>query len=95
MNNYLSHLKNFHNLEQNILRTCNLDESSLFAVSKKATEATAVALSSVLCCFGLGFLFIYLHFNEAFLIAQLVKNPPAMQETPVQFLGREDPLEKG
>ena len=26
--------------------------------------------------------------------AQLVKNPPAMQETPVQFLGQEDPLEK-
>ena len=25
----------------------------------------------------------------------LVKNPPAMQETPVQFLGQEDPLEKG
>ena len=25
------------------------------------------------------------------LIAQLVKNPPAMQETPVQFLGQEDP----
>ena len=29
------------------------------------------------------------------LIAQLVKNPPAMQETLVQFLGWEDPLEKG
>ena len=29
------------------------------------------------------------------LIAQLVKNPPAMQETPVRSLGREDPLEKG
>ena len=29
------------------------------------------------------------------MIAQLVKNPPAKQETPVQFLGREDPLEKG
>ena len=29
------------------------------------------------------------------LIAQLVKNPPAMQETPARFLGREDPLEKG
>ena len=28
-------------------------------------------------------------------MAQLVKNPPAMQETPVQFLGREDPLKKG
>ena len=31
----------------------------------------------------------------ASLIAQLVKNPPAMQETPVQSLGWEDPLEKG
>ena len=24
-----------------------------------------------------------------------VKNPPAMQDAPVQFLGWEDPLEKG
>ena len=31
----------------------------------------------------------------ASLIAQLVKNPPAMHETPVWFLGWEDPLEKG
>ena len=30
----------------------------------------------------------------ASLIAQLVKNLPAMQETPVQFLGWEDPLER-
>ena len=29
------------------------------------------------------------------LIAQLVKNLPTMQETPVHFLGWEDPLEKG
>ena len=29
------------------------------------------------------------------LVAQLVKNPPAMQETPVQFLGQEDLLKKG
>ena len=28
-------------------------------------------------------------------MAHLVKNLPAMQETPVQFLGWEDPLEKG
>ena len=28
-------------------------------------------------------------------IAQLVINLPAIQETPVQFLGLEDPLEKG
>ena len=31
----------------------------------------------------------------ASLIAQVVKNMPAMQETLVQFLGLEDPLEKG
>ena len=31
----------------------------------------------------------------ASLVAQLVKNLPAMQETPVRFLGWEDPLEKG
>jgi len=35
------------------------------------------------------------NFRRAFLVAQLVKNPPTMQETPVQFLGWEDPLEKG
>jgi len=29
------------------------------------------------------------------LVAQLVRNPPAMQETWVQSLGWEDPLEKG
>ena len=28
-------------------------------------------------------------------IAQLAKNPLAMQKTLVQFLGQEDPLEKG
>ena len=32
--------------------------------------------------------------NWASLIAELVKNPPAMQETLVWFLGWEDPLEK-
>ena len=28
-------------------------------------------------------------------MAQMVKNPPAMQESQVQSLGREDPLKKG
>ena len=32
---------------------------------------------------------------RASLVAQLVKNPPVMQETLVRFLGQEDPLEKG
>ena len=38
---------------------------------------------------------IYPQVNRASLTAQLVKNPPAGQETPGQFLGWEDPLEKG
>ena len=28
-------------------------------------------------------------------IVQLVKNPPAMQETLIEFLGQDNPLEKG
>ena len=38
----------------------------------------------------------YVHLQTwASLMAQLVKNPPATQETPVRFLGQEDPLVKG
>ena len=33
--------------------------------------------------------------SRASLVIQLVKNPPAMQETWVQSLGWEEPLEKG
>ena len=33
--------------------------------------------------------------KEMAVVAQWVKNPPAMWETWVQFLGWEDPLEKG
>ena len=36
-----------------------------------------------------------LQYSWASRVAQLVKNPPAMQETWVRFLGWEDPLEKG
>ena len=40
---------------------------------------------------GIGYL---LQYAWASLVAQLVKNPPAMQETPVRFLCQKDPLEK-
>ena len=33
--------------------------------------------------------------NGASLIAQLVKNPPVMQETSIKLMGWEGPLEKG
>ena len=37
----------------------------------------------------------YSSFYELFLVAQMVLNPAAMQETWVPTLGWEDPLEKG
>ena len=36
-----------------------------------------------------------LQYSWASLVAQLIKNPPAVQETWVRSLGGEDPLEKG
>ena len=36
-----------------------------------------------------------LQYSWAFLVAQMVKNQPAVQETWVLTLGQEDPLEKG
>ena len=54
-------------------------------------------LYSLVACLFYAQLFVSPHLLpiRASLIAQLVKNSPAMQETPVQFLGWEDPLEKG
>ena len=52
------------------------------------------------CDSAITFLDIYLRkqksliHKDACLIAELVKNPPAMQETPIWFLGWEDRLEK-
>ena len=57
-----------------------------------------VYLSSVYLLWG-GFCLRFLAYLLIWLFelpsAQLVKNSPAMQETPVWFLGQEDPLEKG
>ena len=41
---------------------------------------------------GIGYPFQY---SWASVVAQMVKNPPAMWETWVQSLGSEDPLEEG
>ena len=38
--------------------------------------------------------FIYIRYIWASLVAQLVKNPPSLQETQIQSLGGEDHLEK-
>ena len=53
------------------------------------SKYTFTLVYSVLQIYFMGF---YLWASR---IAQLVKNSPAMQETPSQFLGQEDPPEKG
>ena len=59
--------------------TCNAgDPGSISGLGRSAGE-------------GIGY---PLQYSWASLVAQLVKNPPVMWETPVRFLGWEDPLEK-
>ena len=52
-------------------------------------------IQSSLSCLFILFLLSTSHFCRASLVAQLVKNLPAMQETWLWSLGQEDPLEKG
>ena len=51
----------------------------------------------MLYCFIQNFLYKYTQhvYNGASLVAKMVKNPPAMQETQIRSLGWKDPLEKG
>ena len=44
---------------------------------------------------GVSLAYDFFAYRANSLVTQLVENPPAMQETPVQFLGQEDPLQKG
>ena len=57
--------------------------------------ATPLGLDTVPTMEPLPFFTIHLCSTWASLVAQLVKNLPAMQETPVRFLGQEDLLKKG
>ena len=59
---------------------CNAGDLSLIPGSGRSPEE------------GIGY---PLQYSWASLVAQLVKNPPAMWETWVPSLGWEDPLEKG
>ena len=60
--------------------TCNAGDSSSIPGSGRSTGE------------GIGY---PLQYSWASLVAQLVKNPPAIWETWVRSLGWEDPLEKG
>ena len=58
----------------------------------KAGDPSSIPASGRSLGEGIGYPFQY---SWASLVAQIVKNPPAMQETWVQSLGWEDPLEEG
>ena len=47
------------------------------------------------CSLSMGFLSGVMQISWASLVAQIVKSPPAVQETWVRSLGQEYPLEKG
>ena len=64
-------------------------------------HACSVSKSCTSLCYPVDYIYIHAYMQltttqpyRASLVAQSVKNPPAMQKTWVHFLGREDPLEK-
>ena len=67
---------------------------SVSAISSR-TRIHFTFCSPILSLIGFPWLYLLFHGHRASLIAQLVKNLPAMQETWVQSLGWEDSLEKG
>ena len=67
--------------------TCNTGDPGLIPRSGRSTgEAIGFLLQRI------GY---PLQYSWASLVAQVVKNPPAMRETWIQSLDWEDPLEKG
>ena len=78
-----------------------------FSISYSVLPFHLVYILQFLCLFSLSlFMFsqAFIKFNRtafvcvwvyASLVAQLAKNPPEMQATPVWVFGQDDPLEKG
>ena len=60
-----------------------------------ASGSTYFALPSAKCKYGASYLNIYIWGGGSSLVAQLVKNPRAMQETWIRFLGWEETLDEG
>ena len=69
-------------MEKSWCRTRSGNSTSSILPSETGRSLTWLERGCARCC-------------GASLVAQLVKNPPAMQETLVRFLGQEDSLEKG
>ena len=72
-----------------------LEPGTGFVEDSFSTDGEGRGGSDSLGMMQVHYVYCELYFYWASLVAQLVKNPPAMQETLVRFLGQEDPLEKG
>ena len=72
----------------------NIKKKKRAAVRQQSSDST---ISLLVISRGIPYFTCLFPIDEhwASLTVQLVKNPPAMQGTPVRFLGQEDPLEKG
>ena len=73
-------------------RGCFLDSSVGKESACNAADPSSISGSGRPAGEGIGY---PLQYSWASMVAQLVKNPPAMWETWVQSMGWEDPLEKG
>ena len=76
-------------------RQISWSKESWFLTNNIAQVKCFHCLNHFIWFFSLSLLSCVLNTPVASPVAQLVKNLPAMQKTPVQFLGWEDPLEKG
>ena len=77
---------------EDLLEKGKATHSSILAENSMDCIVHAVAKSQTQLS---NFHFTCILYFWASLIAQMGKNPPAMQKTLAQFLGQEDPLEKG
>ena len=71
-----------------------MDRGAWLATIHRIAESTMTEQLSTLTC-AHTHTHTHTHILLVSLVAQLIKNLPAMQETLVQFLGQEDPPEKG
>ena len=71
-----------------------LTHCSRFYEEASSADISVVSPKIEMAILWLGCHVITLKTYTALLVAQLVKNPPAMQETLIWFLGQEDPLER-
>ena len=86
-----------HILEMTKLQQWRTDEQLLRGRQIQRSGMTEFFCSDGTVYFNCGSMNLYIGLNciGDSITAQLVKNQPAIQGTPVQFLGQEDPLEKG